>query len=104
MGLFGSKKKEEIPARITDFFSDEDLSKIKELVGQKKASHMYKREYMDVVNCLLDAIDNAEKPLYKKEITKILFSVGTMTKMEPSLNPIFNPAIEKMRAFRKGKG
>ena len=101
MGLFGSKKKEEATAKITDFFSAEDMSKIKELVGQKKVEHMYKLQYMDVVDCLLEAINNTEKPIGKKEVTKILFSVGTMTKMEPSLNPIFNPAIEKMRAFRK---
>lgn len=101
MGLFGSKNKEEATARITDFFSTEDLSKIKELVSQKKAEHMYKPQYMDVVDCLLNAVDNTEKPLVKKDLTKILFSVGTMTKIEPSLNPVFNPAIEKMRAFRK---
>ena len=101
MGLFGSKKKEEKTARITDFFSTEDMSTIKGLVGPKKAEHMYKLQYTDVVDCLLDAINNTEKSLGKKEVTKILFSVGTMTKIEPSLNPIFNPAIEKMRAFRK---
>ena len=102
MGLFGSKKKkEEATARITDFFSAEDMSKIKELVGQNKAEHMYKMQYMDIVDCLLEAINNTEKLIGKKEVGQILFSVGAMTKMEPSLNPIFNPAIEKMRAFRK---
>ena len=101
MGLVGSKKKEETTARITDFFSAEDMAKIKGLVGPKKAGHLYKLQYMDVVNCLLNAMDNTEKPLVKKDVTKILFSVGTMTKIEPSLNPIFHPAIEKMRAFRK---
>ena len=101
MGLFGSKNKEEATARITDFFSAEDLSRIKGLVDPKKAEHMHKLQYIDVVDCLLDAIDNKEKNLGKKEVTKILFSVGSMTKIEPSLNPIFNPAIEKMRAFRK---
>jgi len=101
MGLFGSKKKEEATARITDFFSAEDLLKIKGLVGQKKAGNMYKLQYIDVVDCLLDAANNTEKSLDKKEVGKILFSVGTMTKIEPTLNPIFNPAIEKMRAFRK---
>jgi len=101
MGLFGSKKTEEATARITDFFFTEDLLKIKELVGQKKDAHMYKLQYIDVVDCLLDAINNTEKSLDKNEVRKILFSVGTMTKIEPTLNPIFNPAIEKMRAFRK---
>ena len=100
MGLFGSKKTEEATARITDFFSAEDLQKIKGLVGQKKAEHMYKLQYIDVVDCLLDAASNTEKPLDKKEIRKILFSVGAMTKIEPTLNPIFTPAIGKMRAFR----
>ena len=102
MGLFGSKKKEEVFAKITDFFSIEDMSKIRDLVGPKKAANMYKLEYTDVVNWLLDAINNTDKSLNKKDMTSILFSVGTMTKIEPSLNPIFNPAIEKMRAFRKG--
>ena len=40
MGLFGLKKTEkteEATARITDFFSAEDLLKIKGLVGQKKS-------------------------------------------------------------------
>ena len=62
---------------------------------------MYKLQYIDVVDCLLDAANNTEKSLDKKEVRKILFSVVTMTKIEPTLNPIFNPAIEKMRAFRK---
>ena len=101
MGLFGSKNKEEVTARITDFFSVEDMSKIQGLVGKNKAEHMYKLQYIDLVDCLLDAIDNTERPLDKKEVTKLLYSVGSMTKIEPSLNPAFKPAIEKMRAFRK---
>lgn len=101
MGLFGSKNKEEATARITDFFSAEDLSKIKELVGPKKAERKYKRQYICIVDCLLNAVDNTEKPLDNTEVRDILGSVGAMTKMEPSLNPIWKPAIEKMRAFRK---
>ena len=101
MGLFGSKKKEEATARITDFFSAEDMLAIKGLVGPKKTGNMYKMQYIDVVDCLLDAINNTEKSLDKKELTKILFSAGTMTKIEPTLNPILKPAIERMRAFRK---
>jgi len=101
MGLFGTKKKEEAAARITDFFSTEDISKINGLVGHKKAERKYKQFYAEAVDCLLDAINDTERSLYKKEVAKILYSVGMMTKLEPSLNPIFNPAIEKMRAFRK---
>ena len=101
MGLFGNKNKEEVTAKITDFFSIEDMSKINDLVGPKKARNMYKAQYTEIVDCLLDAINNAEKAIGKKEVTKILYSVGAMTKMEPSLTPILGPAIEKMRAFRK---
>ena len=46
MELFGSKKTEEATARITDFFSAEDLQKIKGLVGQKKAGNMYKLQLL----------------------------------------------------------
>lgn len=101
MGLFGANNKTEASARITDFFSTEDLSKIKELVGPKRAEHKYKFSYMDMVNCLMNAAENTEKTLGKKDVKKILYSTGGMTKMEPSLNPIFKPAIEKMRAFVK---
>ncbi len=100
MGLFGSKNKEEAVARITDFFSMEDMATIKGLVGPKKAGKMYKLQYMDMVDCLMDAMENIEKPLRKKDVTKILYSSGAMTKMEPSLTPILNAAIIKMRAFR----
>ena len=101
MGLFGNKNKDEVTARITDFFSIEDMSKINDLVGPKKARNMYKAQYAEIVDCLLDAINNTEKAIGKKEVTKILYSVGAMTKIEPLLNTIFSSAIEKMRAFRK---
>lgn len=101
MGLFESKKKEEKVAKITDFFSAEDLSKIKGLIEPRKAERKYQQKYIDIVDCLLAAVSNPEKSLDKKEVTKILFSVGAMTKIEPSLNSILTPAIDKMRAFRK---
>ena len=101
MGLFDSKKSEEKVARITDFFSAEDLSKIKGLIEPGKAERKYKLQYMDIVDCLLTAVNNPEKILNKKEVTSILYSVGAMTKIEPSLNSILSPAIIKMRAFRK---
>ena len=100
MGLFGSKNKEEMTAKLTDFFSAEDLLKIKEVVSPKRAGHMYGK-YTGEVDDLMNAVDNAEKPYGKRDLKTILFSVGCMTKIEPSLIQVLTPAIEKLRAFMK---
>jgi len=34
---------------------------------------------------------------------KLIFATGAMTKLEPSLNPVLKPAIEKYQAMKKNK-
>lgn len=100
MGLFGKKDKSETFAKLTDFFSSEDLDKMREVIGSKVAAEGYKFEYRGYAIDLMNAIESREKPLEKKELRAILMASGCMTKLEPALVPILKPAIEKMRAFR----
>jgi hypothetical protein len=102
MGLFGKKEKTEATARITDFFSEEDLAVIRTTLDPKITEKAYKLEYRGFALDLLNAVNNQEKLLDKKELTALLYASGCMTKIEPSLAPLLKTAIEKMQAFRKG--
>lgn len=104
MGLFGSKNKAEKTAKISEFFSDSDLQKIRDTVGPKVQSGAYGK-YSYMAEALLDAANEPGKVYTSKELTRmggVLYSAGAMTKMEPELAGILGGAIEKMKAFRKG--
>ena len=103
-GLFGSKKPDRT-AKVSDFFSEEDLGRIVETVGAKVSSGGYGSKYDFMAEALLSAALKPDTTLTAKELGKadgLLFAIGGMTKLEPSLKPILTAAIEKMRAFRKG--
>lgn len=100
MGLFSSKNKDEVTARITDFITKSDATEIIAIIGPKRVKQAYGK-YTGLVDDLMQAVNEPERPLGKKEIRTILYAVGCMTKIEPVLIHIFNPAIEKMRAFLK---
>jgi hypothetical protein len=104
MGLFGSKnEKTERTVRITELFTEEGLREIKEIVGPKVAGREYGSQYMEMASDIYKAACDAEKTYGKKELTKLIFATGAMTKLEPSLNPILKPAIEKYQAMKKNK-
>ena len=102
MGLFGSKKPEKT-AKMKEFFSEQDLKTIVETVEPKVKRRMYGK-YASFAETLLAAAKDPETILVDRELRSmsgLLFSAGAMTKMEPSLKPILQPAIEKLRAFSK---
>ena len=106
MGLFGSKKpeKEVRTAKITDFFSEEELQKIRDLVEPKAKRWEYHR-YNELAENMVKAVNDTEKEYTPKSIATMdgpLFSAGAMTKMEPSLKPMLEAAVKKMQAFKKG--
>lgn len=100
-GLFGSKKPDKT-AKVSDFFSADDLAKILETMEAKLYSNGYGK-YSDMARTLVSAANNPDMTVSTKELGRadgLLFAVGTATKMEPSLKPILSAAVEKMRAFR----
>ncbi len=106
MGLFGSKKteKEVRTAKITDFFSEDDLQKIRELVEPKAKNREYKK-YNELAENLVKVVNESDTEYTPKSIASMtgpLFSAAAMTKMEPSLKPMLDEAIKKMQAFKKG--
>ncbi|GEM_PF-7115661 len=101
MGFF--KQKEEKKIKITELFTEEGLMKIKEIVGPKIAGREYDWRYMEMASALYKATFNLEQTYNKKELIKLIFATGAMTKLEPTLNPILKPAIEKYKAMKKNK-
>ena len=106
MGLFGSKKteKEVRTAKITDFFSEDDLQKIRELVEPKAKKWEYNR-YNELAENLVKAVNEPDTEYTPKSIATMtgpLFSAAAMTKIEPSLKPRLDAAVKTMQAFKKG--
>ena len=58
---------------------------------------------MEMASALYKATFNLEQTYNKKELIKLIFATGAMTKLEPTLNPILKPAIEKYKAMKKNK-
>ncbi len=103
MGLFGSKKKDEKTAALAEFFSGDELQKIRDTVAPKVESGAYGK-YSNIAEALLDAVNEPQKTYTAKELGKVggvLYCAGAMTKMEPALADTLVGAIAKMKAFKK---
>jgi len=103
MGLFGSKKKEDKKALLTDFFSQQDIDKIKETLAPKEAAGAYGK-YNYLAKALLDTVQDPSQEFTVKDVSGmygLLFTAGAVTKMEPELESVLKPAIEKMQSFKK---
>ena len=104
MGLFGfGDKKEEVFPKVSDIFSEEDLQKIKDVIGPKHANGSYKKDYDNMAEVLLDVADNPDKDFGKTwgAFGGIIFSAGAFTKIEPELAPMLKSAIDKFHAFNR---
>ena len=98
LDLFG--KKDEILPKVSDIFSEADLQKIVDVIAPKARMGDYGK-FSDVAKTLLQVLDEPEKGFSKKEWNGIIFSVGSLTKLEPELAPMLNGIVEKFHAFMK---
>jgi len=99
MGLFESKKKEQLPG-ISDVFSAEDLQRLREVICPKRDNRGYGR-YGDVADTLLQVVETPDKEFTKREWNGIIYAAGAMVKIEPELAPVLRKCIDRFHAFRK---
>ena len=100
MGLFGSKKDKKTGA-IADFFTPEELRKIREVLGPKVASGEYGQLQLLTAKVLLADAENPDEIQTYHKLNGTMQITKTVAAFEPSLEAILKSGYEKFEAFSK---
>ena len=101
MGLFGSSKKQEAATvKIDYFFTPEALAQVRQVLESKFSAGAYGIRFSDEAKYLLEATKDPDRIYDKKEVRKLIYSAGVMTKVDPSIEPALQTAIDKFKATK----
>ena len=94
MGLFGGKKD---TVKITDYFSAEELQKLKDTVGPKLASGEYKAMPQLMAKGLMDYLNRPDKEYSRGKMNSFAKIADAVKEFEPSLAEILQNGVNKIR-------
>ena len=94
MGLFGGKKD---MVKMTDFFSAEELQKIKDTVGPKLAADQYKALEQLMAKGLMDYVSRPDKEYSRGKMNGFVKIADAVKTIEPSLGDMLQRGINRIR-------
>ena len=107
MGLFDFFKKDnndEEMVKITDFFSPEDMNEVKTLVKKNSMGPRYRTMYyQNAAKRTVAFMSHPDKEYSLETMNGFIKVAETIMVMEPSLKPILEDGIARIRAYGTGE-
>lgn len=107
MGLFDFLKKEnknEEMVKMTDFFSPGDMNEVATLVKKNSRGVNYRTVYQQTAaKTIVSFMSHPDKAYSFDKMDGFIKVAGTIMEMEPSLKPILEDGIARIRAYGTGE-
>ena len=101
MDLFGPKK-EKKTVKVTDLLTEEEIREIRETIEPTMEAGAYKSVSQPLVNALSDYIKNPDKEITMSKLKTAAKVVDATKKYEPSLAPILDNGLERIKELQQG--
>lgn len=98
MALFGSKKDKKT-VKISDIFSPEEITQIKDLIEPKLKAKEYKALPQTLAKGLMEYISHPDKEYGLSKIKGVAKVAEPMKEIEPSLASVLQSGIDKIKAL-----